>query len=596
MIMKRTPRPAALLSVLCATLMAGQLCHAQTSKPTTASPVFTPAIEGQKLVLAELSRILQQEKVMLSDGAVQLALETLLSDEQKQADGIRELGKRTPLGSGAEQLSEQDRAERARLADSQDVFTDRYRRLEKGMETKAAAKPDSVYASLLSKASESQLSQTLTEAGKQVRANQLGNGMRSTNKAVEILKEMVAIVSQKAGNTKNTNDANAKLSFVPPSLVQKAPSDRLAEFAFTGSSADPLGNILRAVRLLEELAERQRKVASAARSLAATKKTAPDLFKEETDIRRQALETGTKLAALDPQIDQLIRKATASIDKAMPGMEEGPLLGAVEPAAVAAQDLEAAAEYVRKLWKDILARLKLYTQQAQASVAAGQGVPHGPTKAQMEQIQQMVMMLLRATGVLTEAIDGQTKLIERTGAAPADTDLPPLKPEQEALGKTLTEDLMSLDLSAVHVPRDALPNGVSETVNPVGDLLKDAVDRMEKASVALAKPDRADAKKRQNESLEAMNTALDLMVKVLQRLLGQMAPTAITPSAGSGAGMVLDPSGGRRLAGTYTFGLTSQQQESVRQAFRETFPRRYDRAIKLYYQSIAQDKEAKAKP
>jgi len=80
--------------ILVAAIGAALPCFGQDSRPA-ASPAFVPAIEGQERVLAELARILREEKVMLSDGAVQLTLETLLSDEQKQADGIRELGKRT---------------------------------------------------------------------------------------------------------------------------------------------------------------------------------------------------------------------------------------------------------------------------------------------------------------------------------------------------------------------------------------------------------------------------------------------------------------------------------------------------------------------
>ncbi len=590
-------------SAWCVTLILGfcllpsanRTCLAQATQPVALAPAFTPAIDGQKRVLAELSRILQEEKVMLSDGAVQLALETLLSDEEKQVEGIRELGKRT-LGRKAEELSEQDRAERDRLADNQDLFTDRFRRLEKGMEARAAAKPDSVYTSLLAKAAEAQLAQTLTDAGKQVRANQLGNGLRSTNKAVETLREMLAIVSQKAGNTQNMNDDGKQAGFMAPSLLYKGAAEAMAEFKWTGASADPLGHILRALHLLRELTERQQKVAAATKSQAAGKQTAPDLAKEETDIRRQALEVGAKLALLDPQIDQLIRKATASIDKARPAMQQGPLSDAIEPSARAAEELAAATEYLDKLWKSILERIKQYTQAAQAMEGAGGGVPHGMSKAQMEQLQKMVMMLLRAMAALAKAADAQDNLLDRTESAKADSDLPPLKPEEEAVARIITDEVVPYDVSASALPRNLLPAGVAESVDPVGDLLKDAVDRIGKASAALAGPNRAEAVKRENESLQAMTTAMDLMIRALQKLLGQLAPSAITPTGSGGAGMALDPSGGGRQAGGWLFGLPSQQQESVKQAFRETFPRRYDRAIKLYYQSIAREKEPARQP
>lgn len=585
-------------AILCLTLMlelcllpsVHRTCLAQTTQPEVLAPAFIPAIDGQKRVLAELARILQEEKVMLSDGAVQLALETLLSDEEKQLEKIRELGKRT-FGRKTEELSEQDRAECDRLADNQDMYTDHFRRLEKGMEAKAAAKPDSVYTTLLAKVAETQLGQTLADAGKQVRANQLGNGLRSTNKAVEVLREMVAIVSQKAGGTQDMNNAGKDAGFMAPSLLYKGAAERLAEFSWIGASADPLGHILRALHLLRELTERQQRIAAATKSQAAETQTAPDLAREETDIRRQALEVGAKLALLDPQIDQLIRKATASIDQARPAMQQGPLSDAVEPSARAAEELAAATEYLNKLWKSILERIKQYTQAAQAIEGAGGGVPHGMSKAQMEQLQKMVMMLLRATAALARVIDAQDNLLDRTESIKADLDLPPLKPEEEALARIINDEVAPYDVSASALPRDLLPKGVAESVDPVRDLLKDAVDRIGKASAALARPDRLEAVKRETESLQAMTTAMDLMIKALQKLLGQLSPSAITPSGAGGAGMALDPSGGGRHANGWLFGLPSQQQESVRQAFRETFPRRYDRAIKLYYQSIAQEKE-----
>ncbi|MGQ9651539.1 MAG: hypothetical protein ACUVXJ_15640 [Phycisphaerae bacterium] len=336
-------------------------------------------------------------------------------------------------------------------------------------------------------------------------------------------------------------------------------------------------------------------MAAATKTQAASKQTSADLAKKETDIRRQALEVGAKLALLDPQIDQLIRKATASIDKARTAMEQGPLSDAVEPARQAADELAAATEYLRKLWHDILARLKQYTQEAAAIEGAGGGIPHGMSKAQVEQIQKMVTMLLRATAALARVTDAQTAILDRTRSAATEPELPSLKPDQEALAGAINNDVVPFDVSASQLPRDMLPRGVAENVNPVGDLLKDAVDRIGKAAEALDKADRAEAAKRESESLQAMTTAMDLMIKALQKLLGQLAPSAITPSGPGAAGMALDPSGGGRQASGWLFGLPSQQQESVRQAFREAFPRRYGRAIKLYYQSIAQEQESEGK-
>jgi len=461
------------------------------------------------------------------------------------------------------------------------------------MEAKAAAKPDSVYATLLGKSADAQLAQVMADAGKQVRGHQLNNALRSTNKVIEVLREMVALISQKAGSSEGMDDNDSRTGFMAPSLLYKDAAEALAEFKWIGATADPLGHILRALHLMEQLTERQQKVAAAVKSLAPTKPNAADLAKEESDIRRQALQVGANLAILDPQIDRLIRKATSSIDQAMPGMDQGPLSGAVEPSALAAEQLADATDYLRKLWKNILARLKEYTQQTQLIAGAGGGVPHGMSAAQVKELQRLVMMLLRATAGLSRAIEAQTSLFERTQAVVADTDLPALRPDQESIARLIADEVVPYDATAGQLPKDALPPGLAESVSPVRDLLKDATDGIGKAAAAMAKPDKDEAARRENESLEAMSTALSLMIKALQRLLGQLSPSAITPTGGGAAGMALDPAGGARGAGGYIFALPSQQQESVRQSFSETFPRRYDRAIKLYYQSIAQDKESK---
>jgi hypothetical protein len=586
---RMTGNVAALLSLSAFGL---SLCPAQTVEKVSPESPFAPAIEGQKRALAEIASILEQEKVMLSEGAVQLELERLLSDEQKQGERVGALLSRT-AGRNAAELTGQDRSDRDQLADNQEVCADHYRRLEKGIEANAAARPDSVYARLLSLAVEGQLAQTLGEAAKQIRGNQLGNASRSTKKAVDLLREMLALLTQKAAAPTEPREQAPRVSVTLPSLLQKAAGEKLAQFDWLGTQADPLGVILAALQKLKELAEQQRAVADLAKSQAADKEKAPDLARQETDIRRQSLEIGGKLAPLDPRIDQLIRMATASIEEAMPGMEKGPLAKAVEPAARAAEQLQAAADYLDKLWKNILALLKKYTQEAQQPSGRGAGgaVPHGMSQEVMERLQKVIMVMLKATGALTRAIETQSSLIDRAKTV-GHAQLPTLKPEEEGVAQLVAQEVIPFHDSLRELPRNMAAIADLEGGDSAVEFLRDAVARAVMAAAALGKPDRTDALNKQKESLAAMTHSLDLMVKVLQRLLGQLAPSAVTPGGRGAAGVPMDPTGSARRATGWLFGLPSQKQESVRQAFLESFPRRYSQAIRDYYQVIAREKES----
>jgi tetratricopeptide (TPR) repeat protein len=562
----------------------------------TTSP-FGPAIERQNYVLGELASIIDQDKRMLSDGMIQSGLQTLLSEEKKQLSGIGGLYPRT-IGRKIEELAGQDRTDCNQLAENQELQTDQYRRLEKGLQTRAADNPDSAYAKLLSMATQGQLTEALAEAGKQIRINQLNNAGRSTNKAIGVLTDMVALLTQKAPGDKPPDQSESATTFQLPLevLTKRNPGGPQSEWFTTQS--DPLGAILQALQQLTELAERQGRVAASVKSQSAGKQMAPELVEEETKIRTEAVALGKRLTLLDPQIDQLIGKAALSIDQAMPGLEKGPLSDAVKPTAQAAEELEAAAGYVRKLWKDILAVLGDYLQNALASGGKGGGSapPKSLSPEQMERLQNLIMSLLRVTGALAKAIESENGLIERTQAASADAVLAPLKPEQEGIGKAINEGIPALQAEIRGLPKSMANISGTEFFDIAMQFLKDTSKCIGNAADALGRADKAEALKRENESLEAMTHALDQMVQALQRLLGQMTgPPGLTPSSGGhAAGMARKPDGGGQQVNGYLFRLTQQQQETVKRAFSDSFPRRYDRAIKLYYEAIAKEKESAA--
>jgi hypothetical protein len=61
----------------------------------------------------------------------------------------------------------------------------------------------------------------------------------------------------------------------------------------------------------------------------------------------------------------------------------------------------------------------------------------------------------------------------------------------------------------------------------------------------------------------------------------------LTSGENTGGGIALDPQLGGTGGQGWLFTLPSDKQESVRQAFRGSFPQRYETAIKLYYQALA---------
>lgn len=546
---------------------------------------LTKANETQKEVLAELAGILNEEKVRLSDGAIQNALQALLNDETEQLEAIRDLGRRT-IGKSPQELTEAENAERAELADNQQVYADRYRRLEKSIEAKAAAQPDSLFTKVLLIASDTALLEKMEDAVAQLEANQLGNALRSVTAIVEALGEMVETIAQDPGEDVDKMDGKPGDSFAVPSLWVKGKDQTLSEFKWPGDKPDAMGRLLKALRRLDDLAKRQKIVATQTAERAPTETKAAELAAEEWEIRFLALETGGDLALLDPKIQAILRTASRSIEEAIPGMEQGPLGSSVEPAARAAAELEEAAEYLRSVWKEILDFIKGYTQELEPLVGGAMSLPHGMSKKQKDELERMVFSQMRATLSLVTAIERQTALGETTAGALEGLPVAEVRQEQQSIREFVETEVLPYNINLGELPEDLQKKQrVNEMDAP--QLLSDAFERMDKAAEALEAGKRETLQRRQDEAAMFMGDALAVMTDVLARLLGQFSPPGLAPFSGAAMGMALDPSGGGIAEAGWDFELTDDMRETIRQAFRGEFPERYESAIKAYYESIA---------
>lgn len=543
---------------------------------------YTRAVDGQQRIVADLARILNEEKVRLSDGAIQMGLEGLLKDEIRMRDRIRELGMQT-LGKTERELTAEELALRNGMADEQDVFRDRYRRLEKVIEAKAAAEPNSVFALVLITAVDEDLARNLTRLGEEIRGNQLGRAIQTIEPVIATLETLVKAIKGEASADGPDTDAQG-ITFGAPSLWFKSAEQALTDFPWAGADkTDALGRILRSMKRVEQLIERQTKVVEQTNTRAPREQTAEDLAKEEWEIRFYALETGAELALLDPIFERLIRRAAGSIEEAIPPMEQGPLRHAIEPAERALAQLHEAHAQLQSIWKMFMALLKEYTQNAEPIIGGMMGIPHPPSEKEAMEKLQLIYKLIRAVGALTQAIEREEALLPRTAE---EDPLTPVAEEQQALILVIDQDVLPHDVPATELRATQRSVRLIEGVT-AAEVLEEAKDRMGRAIASMEAADRQEAVKWEGQAVELMTDALDVMMNVLQHLLGQFSPPGLAME-GIMQGMGLDPTGAVDLPAGHAFQLLDADREQFMQAFRGEFPDRYADAIKLYYQALAE--------
>jgi hypothetical protein len=201
-------------------------------------------------------------------------------------------------------------------------------------------------------------------------------------------------------------------------------------------------------------------------------------------------------------------------------------------------------------------------------------------------------MLLRAATALSDAIEREKALTGRTRSSAGDA-LPPLKPEQESIGRLLTEEVLPFNVEGTPgtPPASAPQRQEKARAATSADLLTDALDRIGKSAAALQQAQPEDALRAQREATTLMEEALQMMIAALQRLLGQFKLGAVVMEGAAAGGVVLDPSGGAERSGGWVFDLPPQERDKIRQAFRGQFPQRYDWAIKNYFQALSREKK-----
>ncbi len=569
-------------------MIAGLLMWSAAASALQAQTVSTDAplaaaVAGQQRILDELNAILQEEKATLSDAAVQSALQALLEDERAQAESIRTLGRRT-LGRPAAELTDQDRAEQAAIAGRQDALRDRYGRLETTLKAKSGGKNGETFGRFLAIAEEGRLAEQMSSAAQLIGENQLGRALQTTNAIIAVLEQMLVAAGQKVGGNANKGGGTPP-GMMLPSLWLKGEGADLPFFARGGDTVDTLGQILAMLRQLEELARRQREIAE--RLAAGPADDADAIAGQEDDIRGQALTIGERLALLDPQMNALLMEAGASLGLTSERLRSGGA-GAVTPAAQAAEQLVAATQRLQALWKDILARIKQFTQETAPLVGGGSGTPHGLSAAMKKLYERLTLMMLRATGALAEDIRRETALREQTVATRPAGELPGLGGEQEAIAAHVQKEVLPFNVSLDDLPEHLHTAPLRNPV-PAAELLARAAEFMDTAAGKLRASDGPGAAAAESQAIAAMDEALLAMVDILQRLLGQLSPPGATPNGGAGLGMAMDPGGGEPGTTGWQADLLPTQREAVRQAFRGNFPQRYDKAIKRYYETIARE-------
>lgn len=578
---------------ICLTIIAAAGPRALGDDPALLA--FSSALEKQQQVLLQLDTILREEEVTLSDGAVLAALQSLLQDENRQVEGIRALGKRT-LGKTAEELAEADKSERDKLANHQDACHDRYRRVVKMMETKSAASMDSPFTQMLKTAEDLEISQHMEETAKLIRENQLGRAFQMTNELVTSLNELIKLLTR-GGEPEIKQDKADGAGFTAPSLAVKDPNKGLPQFDWGGGIPPAaLGRIFKSLRQMEDLVRRQNELVAKLKVRAPMDKVAEDLAAEQAAIRSEALEATAPLLELDPALGPLVRQAADSMDKAESPMKSGPLSDAIEPAQQAADELAAAFQHLRDTWKMLLALIKDFTQKAEFLMnQSNMQIPHGMSEEAAKEMERIALLMLRATAMLAEAIKQQTALVGDTTVAQPE-QLPPLRPRQEEVSRLLIDEVLPNNVAATAQPAAATkPEDESAHTSraraaTASDLLNDALLAIGRAVKELDIRDRTNALKSQQQALDQMTEAMQLMVAILQKLLGQLKIASLAMENGAAGTVALDPSGRPIRSEGWSFDLPPRQREAVRQAFRGSFPQRYDRAIKNYYQAIAREK------
>jgi len=584
----------ALSPIVCA-MVAGVVlpCRAEapTSRPADAAvQALASAADVQRQVLRQLAQILREQKISLSDGAMLSSLQELLANMKKQRQEIMTLGRAT-LGKSQDQLTPTQRQQLDRLVQNQRMYASRYQYLQSDIERKALSRPESSFAAILAKTTEVRLLERFREAASLLEANRLARALPHIDVIIRTLEELIATMSGTPAEQEPTSQPG-EAGFALQSLVLADPNMGIPQFPWSGDVVDALGEIMRSVRQLEELAKRQRQIAAQVAKLAGSNRPEKKLGREEFEIRFYAIRIAEKIGVLDALVDREIRSAGQALRQAGQALQDGRTAQAVAPAKDAAEQLTRAAVGLRKAWDDILKRLAKYTAEAELVVSSSFGIPHGASKEWIEKLRQKIMKLLRATRALTEAIGRQTQLKDQTTAAHRQATAgagAKLATPQQALAQFLADEVIPYNVAPDKQSGKLGGVTVIEGEDKAGPLLEDARNAMHKAGKQLRSEQLTEAIAEQTEALDCMGDALRIMIVILQKLLGQYAPPGLAQGSGGQVGVAAKVSRLGRIGAGWAWNLPPRKRAELRQAFRGNFPARYERLIKLYYMNIAKE-------
>jgi len=579
-----------LLGVFC--LLPAGVCGSQDAA-TPAVPLaresLTRAAAEQEAIVDRLNTILKEQRMALSDGALLGILQNLVTDEKKMIDRIKDLGRRT-LGKELGDLTPEQAVELESLRSDQESVNDRYESFQHGAENKAMERPESAFTDVIMLASETNLPARIERTPALIADNQLARSLQEVTDIVSVLEGMVSLLGS-GNDLESSKEGGGKLSFAPPHLWKRE-GGALPSFPWTGATVDSLGDIMRSVSRLEEQAKRQREIADKVDALVKAGSAAPqpDLVTEENEIRKIVAEIRTKLGIIDPKMEEETGLAVEEIGRGVPHLETGALGLAAEPTRAAAEHLTAAAESLKATWKDILARIAQYSQEAELVASQAMGIPHGMSKKAMKQIQALVLALLRVTKGMTTTIQQEMLVRDYTTVAAAEPSAATMDGEAIAAEQQGALDLLNTQV----IPFNILAPPYDERHAPLKRrdfishlLIEDASAHMELSEKRTAAGEYEKALENQTKALEFLEEAMAEMVLALQKLLGQFAPQAISAKDGMSMGVALrgDATGG--LGAGWAWELPERQRTEIQQAFRGSFPERYADLIQEYYRMIA---------
>lgn len=542
----------------------------------------------QRQALSIIASILSQQQLTSSDGQILMDLDVLIQDETMVQKGINQLGPKT-LGRTADQLQEEDRKQLEELVRSQQVSTDRYARIQLSIERNALERPDSVFSKMLIQSAESGLSDHMQIAPQLLAENQLTKAIVEVNLALEGLIALRDLLGSSMGEIGAPAQGDlATTGFVLPSLTKGLA--QVLPFNYTGETMDFLVLIPMSIEELEKLAREQRVIANAVKQATAPVSNPASLAERELAVYKGVIEVSTGVGIIDAQVNALLISSASTVDIARTALLAGNVAASAEPAEKAAVDLATAAVMLKEKWEKIMDLLMEWTREAEAVMASSINTPHGQDKKLLEELRQKVMLLLRATGGLSQAVVSERRVLELTQAGGESTGSEAareiLAASQESIAAFLGEQVIPFEILVVGESDPESGEGANADT-----LIKSASAAIVASAASLRASDIPSALVKERQAVAELEDALADLVRQLQQLLGQFATQAQGKESSQGKGRSMRPPDGTAQEPGWNWDLLKRELDEMENVTRGgDFPDKYDREIKAYFNSLADAK------